>query len=75
MSVVGDYIFRATFDIDVNKKVETQIHKIKKLSVSEAELQSMQEIVNMQGKFTLCIENNGKKANKYRNKLKKYFVN
>ena len=74
INVVGDYIFKATFDMSINKKLEAQIHQIKKLPISDTELQSMQEIINMKGRFVFTVENNKVKANIYRNKLKKYFV-
>ena len=74
INVVGDYIFTAKFDETINKKLEQTISLFKKLDLTKEEQNNMKNIINIQGKFTLCIESNKAKANKYKNKLKKYFV-
>ena len=74
INVVGDYIFTAKFDETINKKLEQTISLFKKLDLTKEEQNNMKNIINMQGKFTLCIESNEAKANRYRNKLKKYFA-
>ena len=75
INVVGDYIFTAKFDEKINKKLEQTISQFKKLDFTKEEKDNMTKIINMQGKFVFVIESNEKKANKYKNKLKKYFVN
>lgn len=72
-ALTGDYIFKAVFDVEVNKKLESFVGKIAKLPLTVGEEKEVGSILEMDGKFTLTIERNRAKATRMEKKLTKYF--
>lgn len=72
-NILGDYIFKGSFDKDVNKKLESFIIGVKKLPLLVNEKETIEKILSTKGKFTLTIEKNHKKASLAENKVEKYF--
>ena len=72
-NLLGDYIFKATFDKKVNERLETFIAKVKKLPLTKDEEKEIQDILAMKGRFTLIIEKDEKKAESMEKKVRKYF--
>lgn len=72
-NILGDYIFKGSFDKDVNKKLESFICGVKKLPLLVDEKETIEAILSTNGKFTLIIEKNHKKATLAENKIEKYF--
>lgn len=73
-NLVGDYIFKAELDMNINQTLEMCLANMKRLPIGSIEGAKMKEIVNTKGQFSLIIERNSRKAEAMKQKLKKYFV-
>ena len=73
MNVVGDYIFKSNFDKKVNEILENKLATLKKLPLQKVDENDIQNILNMKGDFTFTIVESHVKAEKMKQKLKKYF--
>ncbi len=60
-NILGEYVFKATFDITVKKILETFIATVKKLPLTQEEEKEISNILSMKGIFILTVENNYKK--------------
>jgi hypothetical protein len=72
-NVLGDYIFKGTFDTHVNRDIEGLLQTIKRLPLTKIEAERMRTLLLAKGTFTLSIEKNMRKSHKVENKLRKYF--
>jgi len=70
-SLLGEYIFKATFDPSVNIVLEVFIAKVKKLPLTTAEGKEIATLLGTKGTFTLTIHRNKRKAGALEKKLKK----
>ncbi len=72
-NIIDSLIFTARFDLAVNQLLDKFVEQNSELPLSKEAQNSINEIVNTKGTFTLTIESNEKKAKRMIDKVRKYF--
>jgi hypothetical protein len=72
-NVIGPYIFKAVFDEEKTKALDTFIATHASLPLEKKDKELLRDIVDGPGVYTLQIEHSPQKADQMRKKVKKYF--